>query len=97
MQIGSGGVGKSALTLQYMYDEVNQLIKDLMVKRVNLKIKNIQFVVDYEPSKAGSYRKKVILDGEEVEIDILDTAGQEAYAGLLLKNSQKKIFNCNNE
>jgi Ras-related protein Ral-A len=47
-------VGKSALTLQFMYDE---------------------FVEDYEPTKADSYRKKVVLDGEEVQIDILDTAG----------------------
>lgn len=38
-QVGSGGVGKSALTLQFMYDE---------------------FVEDYEPTKADSYRKKVI-------------------------------------
>ena len=38
IMVGSGGVGKSALTLQFMYDE---------------------FVVDYEPTKADSYRKKV--------------------------------------
>jgi len=37
IMVGSGGVGKSALTLQYMYDE---------------------FVEDYEPTKADSYRKK---------------------------------------
>lgn len=36
--VGCGGVGKSALTLQFMYDE---------------------FVQDYEPTKADSYRKKV--------------------------------------
>lgn len=39
IMVGSGGVGKSALTLQFMYDE---------------------FVEDYEPTKADSYRKKVI-------------------------------------
>jgi len=61
IMVGSGGVGKSALTLQYMYDE---------------------FVVDYEPTKADSYRKAVMLDGEEVQIDILDTAGQENYAAI---------------
>ncbi|CAF0734278.1 unnamed protein product [Rotaria sp. Silwood1] len=61
IMVGSGGVGKSALTLQYMYDE---------------------FVVDYEPTKADSYRKAVLLDGEEVQIDILDTAGQENYAAI---------------
>lgn len=61
IMVGSGGVGKSALTLQYMYDE---------------------FVEDYEPTKADSYRKRVILDGEEAQIDILDTAGQEDYAAI---------------
>ncbi|XP_069972148.1 ras-related protein Ral-a isoform X1 [Penaeus vannamei] len=61
IMVGAGGVGKSALTLQFMYDE---------------------FVEDYEPTKADSYRKKVVLDGEEVQIDILDTAGQEDYAAI---------------
>lgn len=61
IMVGTGGVGKSALTLQFMYDE---------------------FVEDYEPTKADSYRKKVVLDGEEVQIDILDTAGQEDYAAI---------------
>ena len=42
----------------------------------------IQFVEDYEPTKADSYRKKVVLDGEEAQIDILDTAGQEEYAAI---------------
>lgn len=40
IMVGSGGVGKSALTLQFMYDE---------------------FVEDYEPTKADSYRKKVLM------------------------------------
>lgn len=61
IMVGSGGVGKSALTLQFMYDE---------------------FVEDYEPTKADSYRKKVVLDAENVQIDILDTAGQEDYAAI---------------
>lgn len=61
IMIGSGGVGKSAITLQFMYDE---------------------FVEDYEPTKADSYRKKVALDGKEVSVDILDTAGQEDYAAI---------------
>ena len=61
IMVGSGGVGKSALTLQFMYDE---------------------FVSDYEPTKADSYRKQVVLDGEETQIDILDTAGQEDYAAI---------------
>ena len=61
IMVGSGGVGKSALTLQFMYDE---------------------FVEDYEPTKADSYKKKVLLDGQEIKVDILDTAGQEDYAAI---------------
>ena len=58
--VGPGAVGKSALTLRFMYDE---------------------FVADYEPTKADSYRKTMKMDdGAEVAIDILDTAGQEDYA-----------------
>lgn len=45
IMVGSGGVGKSALTLQFMYDE---------------------FVEDYEPTKADSYRKKVSVRVEMV-------------------------------
>lgn len=61
IMVGSGGVGKSALTLQFMYDE---------------------FVEEYEPTKADSYRKRVVLDGEECSCDILDTAGQEDYSAI---------------
>eukprot|EP00160_Parvularia_atlantis_P013701 Unigene2994_Nuclearia_a/m.9212 Unigene2994_Nuclearia_a/g.9212 ORF Unigene2994_Nuclearia_a/g.9212 Unigene2994_Nuclearia_a/m.9212 type:complete len:197 (+) Unigene2994_Nuclearia_a:361-951(+) len=61
IMVGSGGVGKSALTLQYMYGD---------------------FVEEYDPTKADSYRKKVVLDDEECQIDILDTAGQEEYAAI---------------
>lgn len=59
--VGSGGVGKSALTLQYTYGD---------------------FPEEYDPTKADSYRKKVNLDGQETNIDILDTAGQEEYAAI---------------
>ena len=59
--VGSGGVGKSSLTLQYMYGD---------------------FIEEYDPTKADSYRKKVTLDGQDSHIDILDTAGQEEYAAI---------------
>jgi Ras-related protein Ral-A len=61
IMVGSGAVGKSALTLQYMYGE---------------------FVEQYDPTKADSYRKKVVLDGEDCQVDILDTAGQEEYSAV---------------
>lgn len=61
IMVGSGGVGKSALTLQFMYGD---------------------FIEEYDPTKADSYRKKTTLDGQECFIDILDTAGQEEYAAI---------------
>lgn len=61
IMVGSGGVGKSALTLQYMYGD---------------------FIEEYDPTKADSYRKKVQLGEQECFIDILDTAGQEEYAAI---------------
>lgn len=61
IMVGAGGVGKSALTLQFMYEE---------------------FVEDYEPTKADSYRKEVVLDGQIGNVDILDTAGQDEYASI---------------
>lgn len=49
IMVGSGGVGKSALTLQFMYDE---------------------FIEDYEPTKADSYRKKVRVGNENEKLII---------------------------
>ena len=40
----------------------------------------MQFVENYEPTKADNYRKKTVVNGQECQIDILDTAGQEDYA-----------------
>ncbi|XP_037014695.1 ras-related protein Ral-A-like [Artibeus jamaicensis] len=39
-------------------------------------------VQDFEPTRALSYRKNVVLDGEEVQIDIVDPVGQEDYAAI---------------
>jgi len=59
--VGSAGVGKSALTSQFMYGS---------------------FIEDYEPTAADAYRKKITIDGEQMNLDILDTAGQEEYAAM---------------
>jgi small GTP-binding protein len=54
--VGAGGVGKSAITVQY--------------------IQNV-FVQDYDPTIEDSYRKHTKVDGTNVHLEILDTAGQE--------------------
>ncbi|KAI9328467.1 small GTPase superfamily [Zopfochytrium polystomum] len=70
IMVGSGAVGKSALTLQFMYGD---------------------FIEEYDPTKADSYRKKCAVPAsgggggsapQECFIDILDTAGQEEYAAI---------------
>ena len=70
IMVGTGGVGKSALTLQYMYlKNINQRYGD--------------FTEDYDPTKADSYRKLTSFDGKDTNIDILDTAGQVMFGFLI--------------
>ena len=40
------------------------------------------FVEEYDPTSADSYRKQLEVDGVDVTLDILDTAGQEEYAAM---------------
>uniref|UniRef100_A0A2K5XJ72 Small monomeric GTPase n=2 Tax=Mandrillus leucophaeus TaxID=9568 RepID=A0A2K5XJ72_MANLE len=49
---------------------------------VTLQFMYDEFVEDYELTKEGTYQKKIVLDGERVQIDILETAGQEDYAAI---------------
>jgi len=58
--LGSGGVGKSALTIQ---------------------LTQKQFVYEYDPTVEDCYRKQKVIDGETCMLEILDTAGQEEFAG----------------
>ncbi|KAH6669489.1 small GTPase superfamily, partial [Halenospora varia] len=40
------------------------------------------FVTSYDPTIEDSYRRSVVLDGEQCVVEILDTAGQEEYTAL---------------
>lgn len=40
------------------------------------------FVDEYDPTIEDSYRKPCVVDGEQVMLDILDTAGQEEYSAM---------------
>eukprot|EP00026_Physarum_polycephalum_P014191 Phypoly_transcript_14680.p1 GENE.Phypoly_transcript_14680~~Phypoly_transcript_14680.p1 ORF type:complete len:196 (+),score=30.30 Phypoly_transcript_14680:197-784(+) len=59
--VGSGGVGKSCLTIQFIAQ---------------------RFVDEYDPTLEDSYRKQTTVDGEEVILDIYDTAGQEDFSAV---------------
>lgn len=76
--VGPGGVGKSALTLRFMYgdfvEEYGTCLSGVL-RFYSLRVK--------DPTSADSYRKQIQLDGNEMQLDILDTAGQEEYAAVL--------------
>lgn len=57
--IGSGGIGKSALSLQYVQSLFNE---------------------NYDPTLQDYYCKKALIFGQYVNIEILDTAGQDEYS-----------------
>ncbi|CUM66826.1 uncharacterized protein PRCAT00004510001 [Priceomyces carsonii] len=40
------------------------------------------FVDEYDPTIEDSYRKQCTVDGEQVMLDVLDTAGQEEYSAM---------------
>jgi len=49
---------------------------------LTIRFVNDDFLEDYDPTIEDSYRKAVNIDGDEVMLDILDTAGQEDFAAL---------------
>ncbi len=74
--VGPGGVGKSALTLQFMYGD---FVEEYGMSSLETKT---LLTGRKDPTSADSYRKKVTFENEEVQMDILDTAGQEEYAAV---------------
>jgi small GTP-binding protein len=59
--LGTGGVGKSALTIQLVQG---------------------RFAVAYDPTIEDIYKKTITVDGREINLDILDTAGQDDFQPL---------------
>jgi len=59
--LGSGGVGKSCLTAQFVHNE---------------------WIESYDPTIEDSYRTQVSVDGRQVVLEILDTAGTEQFVAM---------------
>ena len=69
MVVGGGGVGKSALTIQFSQNH--------FVDEYDPTIEGMYRVSHPLPD---SYRKQCMIDNEMVLLDVLDTAGQEEYS-----------------
>ena len=61
IMLGSGGVGKSAITVRYI---------------------SHHFIQFYDPTIEDSYRTLKTINGQEYQINVTDTAGQEEYSAL---------------
>ncbi|KAK3947529.1 ras family-domain-containing protein [Pseudoneurospora amorphoporcata] len=59
--LGTGGVGKSCLTAQFVHNE---------------------WIESYDPTIEDSYRTQVSVDGRQVMLEILDTAGTEQFVAM---------------
>ncbi|EKM57898.1 uncharacterized protein PHACADRAFT_251819 [Phanerochaete carnosa HHB-10118-sp] len=59
--LGSGGVGKSALTVRFVNDS---------------------FLEHYNPTIEEQYCREIVVDGENIALEILDTAGAEQFQAL---------------
>lgn len=59
--LGTGGVGKSCLTAQFVHNE---------------------WIESYDPTIEDSYRTQLSVDGRQVVLEILDTAGTEQFVAM---------------
>lgn len=76
--VGGGGVGKSALTIQFI--QVSKFVCVCSQWSIVITHSNYiqsHFVEEYDPTIEDSYRKQCVIDDEVAVLDILDTAGQE--------------------
>ncbi|KAG9390529.1 Small GTPase superfamily [Carpediemonas membranifera] len=49
---------------------------------ITIQFVNHQFVTEYDPTIADSYKKPAAIDGKQVMLDILDTAGQDDFVSV---------------
>ena len=95
--VGGGGVGKSAITIQFIqvvktFSSKNKLkcvflqffFKFSIPKSIHHIIWYFQsyFVTDYDPTIEDSYTKQCVIDNKVAKLDILDTAGQEEFSAM---------------
>ncbi|GAA5884833.1 hypothetical protein JCM16303_007293 [Sporobolomyces ruberrimus] len=86
--VGGGGVGKSALTIQFIQshfvDEYDPTIIGVQViilasTKTEKLTQSPRVLLQF---KSDSYRKQCMIDEEVALLDVLDTAGQEEYSAM---------------
>ncbi|KJE93531.1 hypothetical protein CAOG_08768 [Capsaspora owczarzaki ATCC 30864] len=49
---------------------------------ITLSFMRNQFIEEYDPTIEDSYSKEIVVDGKKINLEIVDTAGQEEFRGL---------------
>uniref|UniRef100_A0A182M959 Ras-like protein 2 n=1 Tax=Anopheles culicifacies TaxID=139723 RepID=A0A182M959_9DIPT len=93
--VGGGGVGKSAITIQFIqvFLALNQTLRYRIVPPIAIRttiaptagaasFAQSYFVTDYDPTIEDSYTKQCVIDDVPAKLDILDTAGQEEFSAM---------------
>ncbi len=69
---GDGGAGnKTACIIKFV---IGHFVEGLIIEKYSI-YSNYIYCTEYDPTIEDSYTKKLILDGEPVILEILDTAG----------------------
>ncbi|XP_034381753.1 ras-related protein R-Ras2 isoform X1 [Cyclopterus lumpus] len=88
--VGGGGVGKSALTIQFIQGNMSSVTSPpppqgsagpVACCRGGVSFLSY-FVTDYDPTIEDSYTKQCVIDERAARLDILDTAGQEEFGAM---------------
>ena len=84
--LGDGGVGKSALTLQYVQhnfiDYHDPTIEVTMVDSPSLNFREISLTPLTITMTQDAYQQRTVIDLEPCLLDILDTAGQVEFTAM---------------
>ena len=84
--LGDGGVGKSALTLQYVQhnfiDYHDPTIEVIMVDSPSLNFREISLAPLTITMTQDAYQQRTVIDLEPCLLDILDTAGQVEFTAM---------------
>ena len=84
--LGDGGVGKSALTLQYVQhnfiDYHDPTIEVIMVDSPSLDFRGISLIPLTITMTQDAYQQRTVIDLEPCLLDILDTAGQVEFTAM---------------